>query len=39
MILFTLIMEAIRSPKRRFLQEPHAFISLKTAFLTVSRPA
>jgi hypothetical protein len=35
-ILVTLMMEAIRSPKRRFLQEPDGVTSQKTAFFNVT---
>jgi hypothetical protein len=33
-ILVTLMMEALSSPKRRFLQEPHGVTSQKTPFFT-----
>jgi hypothetical protein len=33
-ILVTLMMEALRSPKRRFLLEPHGVTSRKTPFFT-----
>jgi hypothetical protein len=35
-ILVTLIMEVLRSPKRRLLQEPHSTTSQKTAFFIVT---
>jgi hypothetical protein len=35
LILFTLMMEATRSPKRRLLQEPHVIIFQKMAFFIV----
>jgi hypothetical protein len=35
-ILFTLMMEALVPPKRRFLQEPHGVTSQKTAFFIVT---
>jgi hypothetical protein len=36
LILSTLMMEAIRSLKRRFLEEPHSVTSQKTAFFIVT---
>jgi hypothetical protein len=35
-ILVTLMMEALSSPKRRFLQEPHGVTSQKTPFFIVT---
>jgi hypothetical protein len=35
-ILVTLMMEALQSPKRRFLQEPHGVTSQNTAFFLVT---
>jgi hypothetical protein len=34
-IVVTLVMEALRSSKRRFLQDPHGVTSQKTAFFNV----
>jgi hypothetical protein len=36
MILATLLMEALNSPKRRFLQEPYGVTSVNTAFFIVT---
>jgi hypothetical protein len=36
LIIFTLVMEAIRPPKRRFLQEAHSVTYQKTVFFRVT---